>query len=137
MHQVYPDEGLIYTLRQIVGLGDTHLGWQLFTNDIMPNRSTVLADVELADDSWAKVERTSADFTLAQVFTHIATIQAPNIVYTNDSGDPVDVYGYVILSDAGDKLVGIARFDDAPRTIADGGPCIVVPLIGDFSDQSS
>lgn len=137
MHQIYPDQGLIFQLLEIAdGAGDG-LYWRLFENNITPSLDDVLADYTLSDDSWGRINVVASAFTLQQVFTHIATIQGSNLVFTNTTGSTVTIYGYVI-TDFGESIVlGAARFDAAPLTVLDGGTVVVTPILGALSDLSS
>lgn len=135
MDQIYPDEGLIDVLKSVAnGKDGGGLTWALFLNDITPTLDSLKADFTLAATGWtdsgATIDATA--FTLGAVDTHIGTIQAANIFFTNATGVSQDAYGYIVY-DGDDKIVAAARFDDAPRVITNGAQTFVVPVLGDYS----
>jgi len=133
MKQLYPDGGLVEIARAIAGPTGHGNYWRLFTNNYTPSLTSILADLTLAADTWAEAQLDQDAFILEQVAVHVGSIQAANIVFTNTTGGTISVYGYAILNEAKTKLLAIARFDDAPRAILNGGTCQVVPIYGDLS----
>jgi hypothetical protein len=136
MDQIYPDDGLLYLLRQMLGTG----GWNydLFVNNYTPTLDDVIGDYTLAAWSgYAQINVPTASFTFSQVAAHLGSLQAPNIVFTNGTGSPVSVYGYVIRDSTNTYIVASARFDGAPIVIPAGGNQLVTPILGDFSGLSS
>ena len=131
MNQIYPDIGLIPLLQLMVS-STLHLN--LFTNNITPDRSTVVGGLNVATWSgYAQVSLTSGDFTASGVVGHVGFLLAPPKSFANASGSPQSAYGYY-LTDASDTiLLAIARFDSAPITKADGEFFFVAPIIGDSS----
>lgn len=133
MHLVFADEHLIDTLTAILtGAGDG-LFWKLFESNTVPTAASVLADFTFADDSWGEIQVAPGDFSLSQVSAHQASMQAPNIVFTNTTGAIVQVYGYAIVNPAKTKILAAARFDDAPIALDLGSALPVVPVIGSQS----
>jgi hypothetical protein len=141
MDQIYPDEGLVYAILQVL-LGDAAAGmqWDLFTNDVTPTLNTVLSDLTLATTGWTNSGNllTPSDFTLQQVTAHIGSAQAPNIAFTNMTGVDQNVYGFCVHNTAfPKKLFAVARFDSAPIVVHDGDSIPVIPIIGDYSGLTS
>jgi hypothetical protein len=137
MHQLYPDQGLTYSLKQIANGSGLGLYWQLYQNNFTPTLNSQLSDFTLATITWGRIQVPVAAFTLEQVAAHVGSIQAPNIVFTNSTGVIQVIYGYVILDATAGKVVGAARFDAAPITVPLLGTQTVTPILGDFSEFSS
>jgi hypothetical protein len=135
MVQIYPDEGLVPILLAIVANNGSGLTWALFSNNVTPTLDSVLADFTVPSGGWAERILDDTDFVFQQVALHVGTIQAPSIVYTNSTGSPKNVYGYIIFDQIGQKLRGAARFDIAPTTIINGGTQKVQAIIGDNSNE--
>jgi len=136
MKQIYPDEGLQFLNRRAVGLDASPLQWQLFSNDVNPTLDSVLDDFVLID--WDDpIELSSGDFIGEQLINHVASITAPNAVFENASGVDKEVYGYVVMDNAGVLLIAAARFPGAPITVPNTGSQAVIPIIGDYSEFSS
>jgi hypothetical protein len=136
MVQLFIDDGLLFCLKQIANAAGAGMYWQLYTSNTTPAKSDTLATYTLASSTYFRSQQAVGNFTLQQVAADIGTIQAPNVVFTNGSGSPVTVYGYVIYEPTGSKLVAAARFDSAPITIAAGGTLVVTPILGD-ADEST
>ena len=138
MDQIYPDDGLPYTLAELVnGNLGAGLQWCLYTNNVVPSLNDNLATYVLAA-AWGRQFVPAANFPGATVVAHVASTQAPNITFTNNTGGPVDVYGYVILDQTSAKVVAAARFDGAlPITVPNLGNIQVTPIIGDYSALAS
>lgn len=135
MDQIYPDEGLLDVLKSVAnGIDGGGLTWSLYLNNKTPTLDSVAADFTLAATGWTDSGSNldAGDFIASNVTTHVGSIQAPNILFTNMTGVDQDVYGYVILDGDG-NLVAAARFDDAPRVIANGDSTYVIPVLGDYS----
>lgn len=137
MHQIYPDDGLTYSLKRIANASGSGLYWRLFSSNTTPSLADVLATYTLVSTSWGRIQVALASFTLEQVFTHIGNIQAPNIVFTNTSGSTVNVYGYCIIDPSETYLVAAARFDAAPQVVLAGQTVVVTPTLGDYSSLSA
>ena len=137
MDQIYPDNGLVYLLQQIVAGSGSGLYWRLFENNVTPSLADTLGTYTLSSTSWGRIQVAPANFTLTQVAAHQGSAQATNIVFTNTTGVPKTVYGFVIEDPAEAKLLAAARFDAAPITIADGGTLVVTPIVGDQSALTS
>ena len=136
MDQIYPDNGLVYLLQQMVG--NTGLIYDLFINDVTPTLNDTPPTYTIAAWSgYASIQVNPASWTLYGVLAHLGSIQAPTLYFANSSGSPQVVYGYVIWDPTKTYIVGAARFDGAPVTIADGASYSVVPILGDFSALSS
>jgi hypothetical protein len=133
MPQIYPDEGLILNLLNVVDNGGSGLNWILWTNDIEPELDTVSADLEFADATWAKRNLKALDFPFNLTNLHVGTVQASPVVFLNDSALAVDIYGYAAVDPLGEDLVLVCRFADAPRHVAIGGTLSLTPMVGDSS----
>lgn len=135
MHQIYPDNGLLSWLTRMMS---ADVNYHLFTNDVTPTRDTVLGDLtEAAFSGYAVHTVTLADFTLSGVTGHVGTMIGAPFSFTNESGGPVNAYGYYITNTANTVLLGIARFDSAPVTKADDESWLVTPSLSDLSQYAS
>lgn len=135
MVQIYPDEGLITALLRIVENDGNGLTWALYSNDLDPSPASVFTDFTLIADLWARTQLLASDFTLTQVISHVATIQAAAIDFTNSEGVSRTAYGYFIYDQVDEKVIAAARFDDAPVTILPGGTKTVAAIIGGYSES--
>jgi len=132
---IFPDEGLVTQLGRILVLD---VLYHLFTNNVTPDRDTVLAD--LTDATWtgyAPITQTFTDYTITGVAGHAGYAIAAPISFSNGSGSPVTTYGYYVTDSGETVLLAAARFDGAPLTIAAAGTLPVVPVWGDFSQLFS
>lgn len=137
MKIIIPDEALLPLLRrQARDLTNAFLTYTLFSNDISPDRDTVLADLVAAAD-FASVDVAAADYTLEQVNGHVASIQADDVVFENTALTAKDVYGYYVTDVTGTYILFVGRFDDAPRTVESGEQTFVTPKLGCKSLYSS
>lgn len=135
MDQIYPDNGLVYLLNQMVQNGFV---FDLFVNDAIPTLNDTSASYTIASwTGYASIAVTGSAFTFSQVVAHLGFLQAPNIFWTNASGSPQTVYGYIIWDVAKTYILAAARFDAAPIVIPDTGNQLVTPIIGDFSGLTS
>ena len=137
MRQIYPDEGLLYWLQQMIV---TSIKVHIFTNNLTPDRDTVLAD--MTEGSWTGyptggVQVNAADFTLQSVAGHVGSVLAAPVSFPNGSGGSVSGYGYYVTDSTVTKLLAVARFDSAPEVVDDGDSFLVIPIISDFSQFSS
>lgn len=137
MNLVFVDEGLIPLLRKAVGGPGDGVWYKLITSDTTPSPSIKETDLTYPAGAWAEKELDETDFVLEQVVARVGSIQAPDIVFTNTSGAGVDVYGYAILSQDKSTLLGLARFDNAPETLANNGSKTITPVVGDYSDKTA
>lgn len=137
MDLLFPDQGLVYQLEQILTAG---VKYRLFTNNVTPTLSTVLSGLtEAAFSGYAAVSQSWSNFTTNGVSGHNGFAIAAPINFTNSSGSPVSVYGYYVTDPASSPtmLLAVALFDSGPLVIAAGGQATVVPTWGDFSQLSS
>lgn len=136
MNQLYPDAGLLRMLNKLVGVNG--LVYHLFTNNITPDLDTELGDLtEATWTGYASARVFPADFTTQSVVSHLGSIIAAPVAFLNSSGSSKTAYGYFITDfDTGD-LIGVARFDSAPVTIANGASQQVIPILADFSGLAS
>jgi len=137
MNQIYVDQGLVKMLRRLAANGDNDANkWFLFSNDHTPTAVTVLANLTKLNNP-APQTVTDAAFVLENTVDHVGSIQAPNLVFLNTSGGPVNAYGYGIMDNASTYLIAVARFDAAPLVIPDDDSIQVVPILADFSEFAS
>jgi len=136
MTQVFPDDGLVWSLKQLANAAGSGMYWRLYENNVTPSLADTLATYTLSDTAWGRIQVALASFTLTQVAAHIGSIQAPDIVFTNGSGGSKNFYGYVIYEPTTNKLVAAARFDAAPLVVANGATVTVTPILGD-ADEST
>lgn len=128
--QIYPDEKKLALLDSGI---PSDLYYWLFTNDITPDDDTVTDDFDYPATT-AGVHVQESDFTLSGVAAHVARRTAPDIAVGNESGSPVDAYGYFATSGiSGSTPAGgtvlCCRFDDAPKTVEDGDFLPVTPTV--------
>jgi len=131
--QIYPDQGLVESLLNVADNGGQGLTWTIFSNDITPDLDSVLADFDLVAAAWAKEVWLAIDYPNHYVNLHVGTIQSEVVSFVNPGPGPIDIYGYVAVDQVGNLLILACRFDDAPRTIAEGGALNLVAQIGDSS----
>lgn len=135
MNQIYPDEGLHPLLALLVAGEFT---WHLFTNDITPDRDTVLDDFAEADwDGYLPVTLTADDLTLFSVNNHVGTVTGEPVEYSNVSGLDQQAFGYFVTDQPGGHVVACGRFDDAPLVITPLGQFFVQPVLSVFSQFHS
>lgn len=135
MHQIYPDAGLDGFLLRML---DPSLKYHLFSNNVTPDRATVLGDLtEISGGVTSPITVALASFSLSGIANHVASRLAAPIAFVNGSGSPANAYGYYVTDAASAILFACARFDSAPVSKADGDSWQVTPIIGDFSSLSS
>lgn len=135
MDLLFPDQGLVYQLRQILTAG---VKYHLYTNNVTPTLSTTLAALtEAAWGGYVALSQSWTNYTINGFTGHAGYALAPPITFFNTSGAPVTAYGYYVTDNANALLLAVARFDSAPITIPDGQSWNVVPTWGDFSGLSS
>lgn len=129
--QVFPDQNKLGQLD--VGIPSILYYW-LFTNDITPDDDSVTTDFA-APASTVGVDVANTDFTVSSLVAHVARRTAPDIGVPNNSGSPISAYGYFAtngiaggVSPSGSCCLAL-RFDDAPRTVADGDAIAVTPTL--------
>ena len=130
MKIVFADESLLDILNAIADGSGAGLFWKLFENNVTPDSDSVVADFTFATAAWGEIQVPLASFTLQQVAAHQASIQAPDITFTNGDAIAVTLFGYVVTNAAKTKVIAAARFDDAPITLAVGSPFAVTPVLG-------
>lgn len=135
MIQVYPDEGLTTLLKMIARNDGNGLLWALFVNDVEPAVDNETSDFTKAA-AWGQRTLDDTDFTLEQVVANVGTIQGNSIFLENDTGGPVDVYGFIVVEPITQKLVMVHRYPTAPITVADGAEIPMTPVLGNYSDLS-
>jgi len=92
MQQLYPDEGLVMQMERILTAG---VRLHLFTNDITPDRDTVLADLtEAAWSGYVMIELDDTDFGTTGVAAHQGYMMANPQSFLNSSGVDQDAFGY-------------------------------------------
>lgn len=129
MDLIYPDNGLVQSLLVLVENGGSGLLWSLYTNNYTPIKSSVLADFTSVSGDLVGTYK-AVDFVFQQTVGNVGYIQANNKVKTNSSGASKNWYGYYVLHASTSKIIAAARFDDAPRVIANGGTTQIVPILG-------
>jgi hypothetical protein len=135
MDLLFPDQGLVFQLEQILNAG---VKYRLFTNNIVPTLSTILSGLtEAAFGGYAPVALTFSNYTTNGVSGHNGFAIASPITFTNSSGSSQSVYGYYVTDSANTVLLAVALFDSAPVVIPNAGTETVVPTWGDFSQLSS
>lgn len=131
MDQIFPDAGLLYILRSVVGSG---LVYDLYLNDYVPVLSSQLADFQRANWSgYNSITVAAAAWTIASVAADVGKFSAPPIGFNNPSGSPVTFYGFYVKDSTNTILLSAARFDLAPITLPPGGIYPVLPILGTYS----
>lgn len=127
MHQIHPDASLVGLMKRMVAAG---VKVKLFVNNHNPSETTVLGDLTeySMGGGYAAVSLDDSDFTASGVAFHIGTIAAPDAVFSVGGGTD-SIYGYFITNSSGSALLAVARFSDAPRTLAVGSPVSVAPKL--------
>lgn len=128
----FPDQGLIFIIQQLVA---NNLKLHLFTNNITPSDSTVLAGLtEAAWTGYASQTLSSGTWVSLGVASHIGAMAYPVCTFLNTSGGSVSAYGWYITDNAVTMLVAVGLFDSAPVTLpATTGSYSFIPTIGDLS----
>ena len=138
MDLLFPDEGLVYQLQQILTPG---VRYRLFTAPAAITLGQTLASLtEAAWSGYVPVLQHWSDYAgLSGVSGHNGFGIAAPISFNNTSAVPVSAYGYYVTDPAGPptKLLAIALFDNPPVNIPAGGSTTVVPTWGDFSFLAS
>lgn len=142
MDQIYPDDGLIWWLQQMVGQGlASGVEFDLFASNITPALTDTVSTYSGSIPSWAgyggPIAVAGSAFTFVNVVAHLGSAQAPNVAFGNSSGSTQQAYGYIIRNPGGTKLLAAARFDSAPLSILNGAFQLVTPIVGDFSGLTS
>lgn len=129
-----PDEGLAAALDTLVRLAlgtDQPLQLRLFVNDLVPQRTTVLANyTEATFAGYSRRTLNRADWGVSVLEAdHVAriTLSAGPLIYTPTVAD-VTVYGVYIIDPAA-GIVRYARRFTVPRVTAAGVPFAVNPVI--------
>lgn len=133
---VVPDTADVLMLKYIVNQlgqdgGAAPAGGQrlvrLFTNNLTPGKSTVLADVtESTEAGYSAITLTGANWTVASsAGTNSAVYSAQTFSYTTG----VTVYGYYVTTTEGTpKLLWLERFSVSPFVLpSDGGEIVITP----------
>jgi hypothetical protein len=106
----------------LTGLGGLYLF--LFGNAATPAIASVIGDFTVADPTWSDVApltgRTSAAAAGPFAFSQWDTVN-----FTNTSGGPVDVYGYVVC-DSGKSVLYWAELNASAPVIVPAGSSYVV-----------
>jgi hypothetical protein len=135
MDLLFPDQGLVYQLQQVLTAG---VNYHLFTNNITPGLSTTLSGLtEAAWGGYAAISQSWSNFSTNGVSGHNGFAIAAPINFANSSGSPQSAYGYYVTDSGNTKLLAVALFDSAPVTEPSGSQFTVVPTWGDFSQLSS
>lgn len=135
MHQIHPDSTLVPMLQRIVSNG---IVYGLYTNNVTPSLATVLGDLtEMASTAgYARVTVTGASYSITGVISNKALVQGSPISFVLTATGS-SIYGYFMLDGTTGNLVGVARFDTAPISLAGGATITVLPVLGDSSLFSS
>lgn len=129
--QIHPDESLIPLMRRVVA---GNVVYHLYTNDLTPDKDTVLADFDEVGSGpgYVPIEVDEADFVLEGVSGHAGLLIALPIEFMV-VGAVGDVYGFFATNVAGDELLACGRFDGAPLNLDVGSRVTVWPMFGDTS----
>ena len=134
MKQIHPDQGLLALNNRLV---TPSWEYHLFTNNIVPDRDTELADLaEMSSAGYSPIIVLAADFTIQNVGGHIGTIIAAPITFVLTSSGS-SIYGYYVVAVSGSLLLAVGRFDDAPISLGSGATIQITPVCGDNSKFSS
>ena len=135
MHAIYPDASLSWHVGRAINVDWVY---HLFTNNLTPDRDTVLGDfTEAAWTGYAVDTAYTTDWTMRAVASHKGSAEATDVTFNNTSGGDQVAYGYYVTDTGGTQLIQCGRFDDAPVTIPDGDSYSFTPRHGDRSGFSS
>jgi len=132
MQEIIPDVALVPVLEF---LADQNLTYHLFENDVTPDANTVLAD--LTEPAWGgynPITVIGSEWIPNSPVNGVGLLLHPPISFANGSGGSQDAYGYFRKDQAG-NLMAVCRFDDAPRTKADGEAWTIIPILGDTFEE--
>lgn len=134
MNLIFPDPGLVWMLRRVIGEG---LHYHLFSNDIEPKLTDTLAMYHECDYSgYAPVPVPAAAWSISAVQEHVGGLQANIIVFFNSSPVNATAYGYFVTDQSNLQLVCAARFDEAPVVAEPLTSFKVTPVLGSYSGLS-
>jgi hypothetical protein len=135
MDLLFPDQGLVYQLQQILTAG---VKYHLFSNNYTPTLDTLLSNlVEASWSGYTAVSLTWSSYSINGVSSHSGFALASPISFGNSSGSSQNAYGYYVTDSGNTLLLAVARFDAPPVVIPNGGTATVIPVWGDFSQLSS
>ena len=130
-NQIYPNNGLIYQLQQIVAQSPI-MG--LFTNNYTVVDTTLFSNLtEAVFTGYGRVTLTAGSWISAGVAGGIGTIVYPTVTFTNSTGVSQTVYGYFVLDSTTTYLLAAGNLYGAPVTIVSGGTYSLIPT---WSDKS-
>lgn len=131
MDLIFPDVGLVWLLRRVVGVG---LKYHLYVNNHAPGVSTTLASLtEATYSGYAPILVAAADWTVSAVAGHVGDLEAMPIAFLNSSGVSRSAYGYYVTDNTNTQLVCAASFDEPPVVKAYGESWIIEPILGSYS----
>lgn len=123
---VVPDQkGEILLLQYIVGMVNAdNPVIHLFSNDVTPSDSTVVADLNQVSGStgYTPITLVSANWTTTQAAGVTTAVYSSQ---TFSFSTLVTAYGYYITNETG-QLLWLERFSGAPFEIPDGGGTITI-----------
>ena len=92
----------------------------LFTVNVDPTDTTVLADLTVGQPSWCTAVVLTGYSAVAPV-AGVPTATWSAVVFTNTGGTPVDVFGYYVSDETAGLLRWSERATGAPITVPAGG----------------
>lgn len=125
---VHPDVALVPILKRIA-TGD--LKYALYSANVTPSKASVLSDFT-GSYYTPRITVEVADFTTEGVSGNKGAIIAAPITLTNADTSTMTAYGYFIMNDAEDELLGALRFG-SPVSIPVSGTHNITPILGDSS----
>ena len=138
MEVIYPNQGLVAQLQKILDFGGDGLFWNLFTNDITPNKLSHRDDFDTPTFSgYAGQNLHASDFTVTGLNGSVGFAIANAITWTNGGSTAVAIYGFFVTDTDGNNVYQAARFDDAPITLLASQQISVLPTWGDYSQEPS
>jgi len=132
MQEIIPDVALIPALQKLV---DQDITYRLFTNDITPDASTVLADLtEAPNPGVFPVVVSGVEWIPNDPVNGVGLLIHPPIALVNGTGGDLSAYGYFRTDQAG-ELMAVCRFDGAPVLKHDGEAWTIIPIVGDTFEE--
>lgn len=133
MQQIYPDNGLVWMLQQVVQGTSSNFNLHLFTNNIVPSLADTVGTYTDPGHSFNSPTQLGAgDFPSSGVAAHQGYITGPPVVFTNTTGSSQTVYGYFVTDPTNTYVFASAAFD-TPVVVPNGGSIPVIPVLGDSS----
>lgn len=106
------------------GNGDRKL--KLFSNNLVPSKTTVLADIaEVTASGYSEITLIGSNWVISNI-DGVNIAEYPMLTF--NITDSAYVFGYYITDDPGAELIWLERFSTAPFQLPSGGGVINITL---------